>query len=190
MKKIILNLAVTLDGFIEGPKGEIDWLQSAGEATAEDAFESHFEKFLNGIDTILYGRVSYDMWGQYQPPSGAPEAAQKLWDGVHSKRKFVFSENLNTIEGDAVLINSDIPDRIREIKAGSGKDIWLYGGAGLITSFMNLQLIDTYLLAVYPVILGAGKPLFTGIKDRVNLRLRNITPQSGVVLMEYDSKRQ
>ena len=82
MRKIILDLAVTLDGFIEGPNGEIDWCIMDEEMG--------FDSFLASIDTIFYGRISYDMWGNFQPDSNAPEAEKNLWSAVHSKQKFVF----------------------------------------------------------------------------------------------------
>lgn len=188
MRKIILNLAVTLDSYIEGPNGEIDWCSMDIEATPESGASSHFDEFLADIDAIFYGRVSYDMWGQYQPAGNASLPEQKLWEGVHSKAKFVFSNNPKENDNKATYISSDIRNRVREIKNQPGKNIWLYGGAGLITSFMNLGLIDNYLLAVHPVILGAGKPLFSNIKDRVGLTLnRAITSKSGVILLDYDA---
>ena len=113
MRKIILNLAVTLDGFIEGPNGEIDWCQM--DDSAEMGEGSAFDKFLSGIDTIFYGRVSYDMWGQYQPAANASTFEKKLWENVHSKKKYVFSENPKP-DGKATFISSDIPVKIKEIK--------------------------------------------------------------------------
>src|SRR5215204_4587964 len=89
MRKVIFNVAVTLDGFIEGPNGEVDWCRMEQDSGSE----SFFDKFLSGIDTIFYGRVSYDMWGQYQPAENALPAEKKLWDAVHSKKKYVFSRN-------------------------------------------------------------------------------------------------
>ncbi|WAC14630.1 dihydrofolate reductase family protein [Dyadobacter pollutisoli] len=86
MRKIILNLAVTLDGFIEGPNGETDWCTMDDPSTAESTFESHFEQFLARIDTIFYGRISYDLWGNYDPGNDASLPEKKLWSGVHSKR--------------------------------------------------------------------------------------------------------
>lgn len=187
MRKIILNLAVTLDGFIEGPNGEIDWCRmddssEMGEATA-------FDKFLSTIDTIFYGRVSYDMWGQYQPANDTSPAEKKLWDNVHSKKKYVFSRNPKG-DGKATFISPDITTKAMEIKSQAGKNIWLYGGAGLITSFMNSGLVDSYLLAVHPVILGSGKPLFSNLLNRVQLKLNGITTSnSGVILLDYDTEK-
>jgi len=186
MRKVILNLAVTLDGFIEGPNGEIDWCIMDDGPVAEEGISSHFDEFLARIDTIFYGRVSYDLWGQYQPAADASLPEKKLWQSVHSKSKYVFSMQPNE-SNDAVYITSDIADKVNEIKAQAGKDIWLYGGAKLITTFVNLGLIDNYLLAVHPVILGGGKPLFSDLKDRTNLKLnRAVTSKSGVILLDYE----
>lgn len=185
MREVILNLAVSLDGFIEGPNGEIDWLTPETGSTAEADFETHFDEFLSEIDAIFYGRVSYDLWGEYQPGSDASPAELNVWNGVHSKRKYVFSRSDRQLSPDVTLINSNVADRVREIKRESGKNIWLYGGANLITTFINLNLVDRFLLAVYPVILGQGKPLFSGIEKRLNLSLQNVTRHSGVLMIEY-----
>lgn len=190
MRKIILNLAVTLDGFIEGPNGEIDWLRMDTPPDADPGEESHFDQLFERIDTIFYGRISYEKWGEYQPADDAPLPEKKLWQGVHSKTKYVFSKSLKGEDKNVTFIHSDIEDKVHRIKEQPGKDIWLYGGAGLITSFMNLGLVDNYLLAVYPVILGDGKPLFSNLRNRVGLRLnRVVSSGSGVILLDYDTVR-
>lgn len=185
MKKVILNLAVTLDGFIEGPNGEVDWCR-IDDNSGTDSF---FDKFLDDIDTIFYGRISYDLWGQYQPSPDASPAEKKIWDAVHSKQKYVFSKSPKE-DDQATYISSDIATRIAEIKNKPGKNIWLYGGANLITEFINAGWVDNYLLAVFPIILGSGKPLFSNIKDRVGLTLNWVEgSKSGVMLVSYDAKR-
>ena len=184
MRKVVLNLAVSLDGFIEGPNGEIDWCEIGDDDVMGEG--SVFDLFLNSIDTILYGRISYDLWGQYQPPAGASAVEKNIWEKVHSKEKYVFSTNA-VPDGKASFISTDIPSKIQAMKKLPGKDIWLYGGSGIITSFMNEGLVDAYLLAVHPVILGAGKPLFTGIMHRVGLQLQKAIPsKSGVVVLHYE----
>ncbi|PWV56327.1 dihydrofolate reductase family protein [Chitinophaga sp. S165] len=181
MRKVILNLAVTLDGFIEGPNGEIDWC-----ITDEEGITAHFDEFLARVDTIFYGRVSYDLWGQYQPSGDASSDEKKLWESVHSKSKYVFSTHPKESK-DATYVSSGIAGMVEELKAKPGKDIWLYGGASLITTFMNLGLVDNYLLAVHPVILGGGRPLFADLKDRTNLKLNGaVTSKSGVILLDYE----
>jgi dihydrofolate reductase len=178
MKKVILDLAVTLDGFIEGPNGEIDW------CIIDDDMD--FDGFLAGIDTIFYGRVSYDSWGNYQPDSGAGETEQKLWEAVHSKKKFVFTSQEKE-DDQAVFIHSDIAEKVTEMKQQDGKDIWLYGGASLIKTFIQLNLVDIYRISVHPTVLGSGKPLFEDLKKRFELKLIESKPfKSGVVQLIYE----
>jgi dihydrofolate reductase len=177
MRDIILDLAVSLDGFIEGPNGETDW------CIMEDDMD--FPGFLSGIDTIFYGRVSYDMWGNYTPEASAGLSEQVLWKEVHSKQKYVFSRE-SRVDENAIFISNDIAEKVMEIKKQEGKDIWLYGGANLIKSFINLGLIDTYRISVHPVVLGRGKPLFEDLKDRLNLKLTETNRfTSGVVQLVY-----
>lgn len=177
MKKIILDLATTLDGFIEGPNGEIDW------CIMDDDMD--FQGFLSGIDTIFYGRVSYDSWGNYQPEESAGAEEIKLWQAVHSKKKIIFSGQ-DREDKNAEFISSDIAEKVSEIKKQGGKDIWLYGGAGLINTFIRLNLIDVYRISVHPLALGSGKPLFESLKDRLNLKLvKTNVFKSGVVQLVY-----
>lgn len=178
MKRIILDLAVTLDGFIEGPNGETDW------CIMDD--DMNFDGFLSSIDTIFYGRVSYDMWGNYQPDENASPAEKSLWKELHAKNKYVFSSQ-NREDDNASFINSDIATKANEIKKQSGKDIWLYGGASLIKTFIQFNLIDTYRISVHPIALGSGKPLFEDLKERLELKLltTNIF-KSGVIQLIYE----
>jgi dihydrofolate reductase len=178
MKKIILDLAVCLDGFIEGPNGEIDWC-----IMDEDM---DFDGFLDSVDTILYGRVSYDMWGNYQPGVDAAPAEQKMWTAVHAKQKFVFSREDRQDEKAVFIKADDLVKTVTAIKEQDGKDAWLYGGAGLIKTFIQQGLIDVYRISVHPVVLGAGKPLFEEMKERLSLELvKTNVFRSGVVQLIY-----
>lgn len=180
-RRVILDLAVTLDGFIEGKNGEIDWCIMEPEMD--------FTDFLNEIDTILYGRKSYDLWGQYTPETQDSDEDKEIWRLVHSKKKYVFSRTKKENDNQAIFINENILEEMNKLKNMPGKDIWLYGGASLITTFINLGLVDEFRLSVHPVILGDGKPLFIDIKQRVNLKLvKTRTFSSGVVQLIYQFK--
>lgn len=181
MRKIILDLAVTLDGFIEGPNGEIDW------CIMDDDMD--FNGFLSSIDSIFYGRVSYDAWGNYLPDANAGSTDQLLWEAVHSKKKFVFSTQKRNDEK-VTFISSDIANKVQEIKKHEGKDIWLYGGARLIKTFIQLGLIDIYRISVHPLALGSGKSLFDDLKERISLKLiKTNVFKSGVVQLIYEPGR-
>ncbi len=181
-RRIILDLAVSLDGFIEGINGETDWC-----IMDEDM---NFIKFLSSVDTILYGRKSYDLWGKYIPGPEASNMEREIWKLVHSKNKYVFSKTLTKIDNN-VIVSDNIVEEVNKLKKEPGKDIWLYGGASLITTFMNLGLVDEYRLSVHPVILGAGKPLFVDIKQRQALKLVDTRSfSSGVVQLCYHPSKK
>lgn len=182
MRKVILNLAVSLDGFIEGPGGEVDW------CIMEDDMD--FGAFLDCVDTVLYGRVSYDAWGNYQPGDDAPEAEKSMWRHLHAMDKYVFSHTERKDTG-ATFITSGIPEAIRALRQQDGKDIWLYGGASLISTFIRLDLVDVYTISVHPVALGKGKPLFEALDHRLQLRCTGTrTFRSGVVELTYEPQNR
>ena len=178
MRKIIVDLAVTLDGFIEGPNGEIDW------CIMDD--DMNFDGFLSAIDTLFYGRISYDAWGNFDPGEKAAETEISFWKNIHSRKKYVFTRQ-NRTDDKATFIHTGIAAKVREIQQQKGKDIWLYGGAGLIKTFIQLDLINVYRISVHPVVLGRGKPLFEDLQKRINLRLiKANTFRSGVVQLIYE----
>jgi dihydrofolate reductase len=177
-RRIILDLAVTLDGFIEGKNGEVDWCIMDSDMG--------FIDFLHQIDTILYGRKSYELWGNYTPETEVTEIEKELWEAVHSKQKYVFSRTQKGTDDKAIFINDQILEEVNKLKNKHGKDIWLYGGSSLITSFIKLGLVDEFRLSVHPVVLGEGKPLFMDIQERLNLKLVNTRSfSSGVVQLIY-----
>ncbi len=168
MRKVVLGVAVSLDGFIEGPNGEYDW------CTIDPDYS--FEEFFERLDTIFVGRKTYEMTaGMEGGPPGFP-----------AFKEYVFSTTLDKVKEGATLIKGDTKTEVERIKKEKGKDIWLFGGGELTTSLMNLGLVDELSLAVYPVILGGGKPLFHNIKDRIKLTLVNTeTYSTGLVSLTY-----
>src|SRR3954466_6439954 len=109
-RKIILDLAVTLDGFIEGTNGGVDWCIMDSEMG--------FINFLNQIDTILYGRKSYDLWGQYIPENDDTE--KEMWELVHSKEKYVFSRTQKGTDNKAIFINDNLIEEVNKLKNKPG----------------------------------------------------------------------
>jgi dihydrofolate reductase len=176
MKNIILSVATSLDGYIEGPNREVDWL-SFSEDTAQV-----LEKFLDEIDTVFYGRVSYEAWGNYVPAEEGSDFEKSFYRRLNKMRKVVFSTTKDDFAGEPFVIKNDVENAVAVLKRESGKNIWLYGGADLVTAFVNYNLVDEYRIAVFPIILGSGRPLFKGISHRVELKLQHVTSgKSGVV---------
>ncbi len=169
MRRVILGLAVSLDGFIEGPNGEYDWCFTDQDYGMSDFFKR--------VDAVFMGRKSYEMMlGMDSDITGMPKL-----------QEYVFSNTLHAVEGDRILVRGDIEQKINEIKNQPGKDIWMFGGASLTAALMNLGLIDEFWLSVHPVVLGAGKPLFQNISERKNLKLLDVkTYSTGLVSLKYE----
>ena len=101
-------------------------------------------------------------------------------------KEYVFSSTLNELQPGVTLISEDVEKKVREIKNDDGKDIWLFGGASLTTALMNLGLVDEICLAVHPILLGNGKPLFSGLNTRIPLQLQDCkTYNSGLLMLTY-----
>lgn len=171
MRKVLLNVAVSLDGYIEGPKGEIDWCM-----TDQDYGMSTFVKRL---DAIFIGRKSYDLL-LTMDPNPYPDLT-----------KYVFSRKLRKAAGKTIIVNGNVQREVRRIKKKNGKDIWLFGGADLVTQFVNANLIDEMHLSVHPLFLGSGTPLFQDIKRRKEFTLKEMkTYSTGLVQLLYTLRRR
>lgn len=181
-RKILLDLAVTLDGFIEGKNGEIDW------CIMEE--EMNFKHFLDEVDAIFFGRRSFDAWKAFEPLEGSSEEDLEMMETIKIKDHFVFSRTMKEDPENITVIRDNIAEEVNALKNRPGKDIWLYGGSNLITTFMNLGLVDELRLSVHPVLLGEGKPLFIDLNERVELELiKTNTYPSGVVQLIYHIRR-
>ena len=169
MRKVVLGVAVSLDGFIEGPNGEYDWC-----FTDQDYGLSSFFK---RVDAILMGRRSYEV--------AQSAGGQNPWEGMTT---YVFSNSLKEVKSkDVKIVSGDTSDIVKKMKQQEGKDMWLFGGAELTTSFINLGLVDELWLSVHPIVLGAGKPLFQNIRERKNLRLKEQKVyETGLVSLIYE----
>jgi len=185
MRKIISFVHISLDGFVAGPNGEMNWIQ-----VDEELFD-HIGKRIKGTDAALYGRVTYEMMEGYWPDAGKePDASQH--DINHSNwynkaHKIVLSK---TMKGaglpNTTILSDNISARINEIKQQPGEEILLFGSPTATHSLIQQNLIDGYWLFVNPIVLGQGIPLFTGIKDKISLKLLNTRQfASGVTELNY-----
>jgi dihydrofolate reductase len=168
MRKVILNLAVSLDGYIEGPNGEYDW------CFADQDYG--MSEFFAGIDLIFMGRKSYDLITGTGDINAFPQ------------EKYVFSDTLDPEQHEAVNIvrKADFKATVARIREEYGGNIWLFGGGDLITSFLDENMVDDFLLSVHPILLGGGKPLFSQLNNRVKLlHTGTETYNTGLVQLKY-----
>lgn len=182
---------ISLDGFVAGPNGELNW------AKVDEEIFDYVGKRIGKGDTALYGRVTYQMMEDYWPTAGDKPTATKH-DIEHSKwynnvRKVVLSKTMQDSDlSKTKIISDNLSDRINEIKEQPGNDILLFGSPTATHSLMQLNLIDGYWLFVNPIVLGQGTPLFADIKNKINLKLLPTTRQftSGVTELNYTVDRQ
>lgn len=188
MKKIISFMHISLDGFVAGPKGELNWVK------IDEEIFSHVGKRIHQWDSALYGRVTFEMMQNYWPTAGEKPTATKF-ETEHAKwynsaRKIVLSSTLKE-EGltNTNVLSSNLPERIAEIKnsgSGGSEEILLFGSPTATHALMQMNLIDGYWLFVNPIVLGQGIPLFVNIQERIKLQL--VTTRqfaSGVTELNY-----
>lgn len=181
MRKLIAAINMTLDGFCDHTAGIPD-----------DEIHQHYTDLLNNADTVLYGRITYQLMEYWRTLLEKPSDEKSMNDfaiAIDKIPKIVFSHTLQNVEWESArLANRDIKEEVLELKQQSGKDI-LVGSRSLIIQLMKLNLLDEYQLCIHPVIAGTGLPLFENIKDRTVLELiKTKTFRGGAVTLYYEPK--
>ena len=179
MKKVIAAINMTIDGFCDHTAGIPD-----------DELHQHYTDLLSNADTILYGRITYQLMEYWRTLLENPSDEKSMNDfaiAIDKIPKIVFSHTLKNVEWEsAKLANRDIEQEVLELKQQSGKDI-LVGSRSLIIQLMKLNLLDEFQLCIHPVIVGTGLPLFENIKDKTVLKLiKTKTFSGGVVTLYYE----
>jgi dihydrofolate reductase len=185
MRKIIVSNMMTLDGFIAGTNGEIDWF-----VTGEDFFEDTPAVF-ERVDTMLFGRVTYEGMMSFWTGPDASAADPVITEWMNTTPKVVFSRTLDKVEwgkwDNARLAKGEIGEAVAKLKQEPGKDIIIYGSSTIVSQLTQLGLIDEYWLFINPVILGNGKPAFSDITWQVKLKLKGTKVfKGGVVRLMYE----
>jgi dihydrofolate reductase len=180
-RRIIAAMQISLDGLIEGPEGEVDWVGSWDDSYG----------LLDEVDTCVLGGGMYPGYEEYWTGILAdPQAATPLTGMVPTEAEvayarfadrtphLVLSRTIDEVEWETARVVRDI-EEIRRLKEQPGKDIYAIGGATLISGLMNLGLIDELRLTMHPIVLGAGKPLFKDVSERHALELVEAAPREG-----------
>jgi dihydrofolate reductase len=182
MPKLIYSMGVSLDGFIAGPDGEIDW-----SAPDEELHRFHNQQ-VRETGAHLYGRRLYEVMTYWETADQNPSLPEhelefaRIWKDTP---KIVFSKSLEKVDGNARLVRDSVAEEVAKLKEQPGKDLAV-GGAGLASSFIKLGLIDEYRLFVSPVVLGGGTPYLPPLEKRINLELvETRTFGSRVVYVRY-----
>jgi dihydrofolate reductase len=182
VKKLTVFNFITLNGYFEGPqKGDISWHR---HGTEENQYAA--ENLKSG-NTLLFGRVTYEMMANYWPTPVAIKNDPIVAEGMNNADKIVFSRTLKKAEwNNTRLIKDNIVEEIKKMKQMPGKDMTLLGSGTILTQFAEQGLIDEYQIMLDPVILGYGTPIFKNIQHKLDLTLTMTrTLKSGVVLLCY-----
>lgn len=185
MRSLVFFMHASLDGFVAGTKGELNWV------TVNDEIFEFVATMTARADTALYGRVTFQMMEAYWPKAGEKPNASKH-DKEHSiwyknVAKVVLSKTLDDSGlKNTIVIRDNLPEKITQLKQQSGKNILIFGSPGASHSLFEFGLIDEYWIFVNPILLGEGIPLFKNVNDRVKLKLlESKTFTSGVIALHY-----
>ena len=182
MRRVMVSNYVSLDGFFAGPGGEIDWF------VWDDETAGYMKELMNSIDTILFGRVTYELMASYWPTAGPPAEDPIITDFMNKTPKIVFSRTLEKVEwNNSRLVKDNVAEEVSRMKQVPGTDMVIYGSGNIVSAFAQAGLIDDYRIFVNPVVLGDGKTMFRGLRERLKLRLSSTkTFRCGVVLLHYE----
>ncbi len=187
MSKLVVFNNVTLDGYFTGADGDFSW----GHSGREDA---EFNAFVNdnasGEGRLLFGRITYELMASYWPTPMAFKNDPIVAEGMNRMLKVVFSRSLENVSwSNTQLVKGDIVSAIRKMKNETGNDMTILGSGSIVSQLAPEGLIDEYQVVLNPVVLGNGRTMFDGIKEKLNLKLTETrTFSSGKVFLCYEPK--
>jgi dihydrofolate reductase len=186
MRKLKLQVQMTVNGFVGGPNGELDWMTW----TWDEGIKNFVNELHDSVDTILLGRKMTDgfmsHWQNVKPDDPEYAFAKKLIDIP----KVVFTKTLEKSNWvNTVIAKGDLADEVNNLKKQKGKDIIVYGGASFVSNLIKEGLIDEFYLFINPAAIGSGLTIFGGISGKQNFSLvKSIQFECGVVVLQYKPK--
>lgn len=172
--KIILNLAISLDGYIADENGGYDWIIGDGNSTLNTENKWDYNKFLDGIDVVVMGRNCYD---------------QNMHKDFQGKEIYIASSEKIDDYKNYHFISGNICESISKLK-NEGKSIVLFGGGILVDNFVKDDIIDEYVIGIIPTILGKGRKLFFENNPKIDLTLEYYSVEDGVIVMKYSKRNK
>ncbi|MDD3618227.1 MAG: dihydrofolate reductase family protein [Desulfobulbaceae bacterium] len=181
MRRVIVSNFMSLDGFFAGPGGELNWF------VWDDEMAEYVKAQFTEIDTLLFGRKTYQLMADYWPAAKPPEEDPVIIEAMNSLPKIVFSSTLNRAEWrNSRVVGGHIDEEVAGLKKQAGRDMVIFGSGTIVSAFTRSGLIDEYRIFVNPVVLGRGRPMFTGLERAHKLKLLGTrTFQCGNVLLRY-----
>ena len=185
MRRVNVFNFITLNGYFQGPNGDLSWHPHGGGEEGEFAGDM---AQMGGV--LIFGRVTYQMMSAYWPTPAANENAPAVADGMNKSEKIVFSRTLKKADWKNTRIISDnMIEAVTKLKEQPGPDMAILGSGSIVTQLAEAGLIDDYQFMLDPVALGEGTPLFKGMKRQLDLKLKSTrTFRSGIVLLTYTNR--
>ena len=181
MRRVFSFIVTTLDGYFVGPNQEFDW------PNVDEEFDRFAVRQLEEVDTLLFGRATYELMASYWPTQAAQEEEPIIAEMMNGLPKVVFSTTLGRVEwNNSTLVRGDATEEVTKLKKRPGKDMVIFGSSNLTSGLLQAGVLDELRIMVNPVALGDGRSLLEGMKERVKLRLLSATTfSSGNVLLSY-----
>ncbi|RUS46091.1 dihydrofolate reductase family protein [Cohnella sp. AR92] len=189
MRKLVLFMHVSLDGYALDSNGGLEWIPYNEE------LEKYAEEVVAEVGSPVYGRTTYQMMESYWPtvlddPNATKHELEHA-DWVQHVKKIVISGTMDKAEwNNTVLIKNNIAEQIKALKEQPGKNLVIFGSPGAAKTLLELGLIDEFLLTICPVVLGSGKSVFDGGVEKIKLKLLSSrTFKSGIIATRYELER-
>jgi dihydrofolate reductase len=185
MRKLSVFNLVTLDGYFAGEGGDISWHM------VDEEFQELANAASNSGNTLLFGRVTYELMAGFWPTPEAIRTDPIVAAGMNKAEKIVFSRTLQKADwNNTRLVKDDMLAEVRRRKQGTGKELTVLGSGSIVSQLAQEGLIDEYQVLVNPVVIGKGRTMFEGIRDRIGLKLvKTRTFGNGNVLLTYEPVR-
>jgi dihydrofolate reductase len=185
MRRLTVFNLVTLDGYFAGEDGDISW------HAVDEEFQELAKAVSNSGNTLLFGRKTYQLMESYWPTQEALKNDPIVAKGMNAATKVVFSRTLEKADwNNTRLVKDNMPAEVRKMKQETGKDLTVLGSGSIVSQLAQEGLIDEYQVLVNPVVIGRGKTMFEGIRNKINLKLiKTRTFGNGNVLLTYEPAR-
>jgi dihydrofolate reductase len=186
MRTLMVFNNISLDGYFVDANGDMSWAYNVRPDPEFDAFVSGNAQ---GGGVLLFGRITYEMMAGYWPTEQARQAMPAVADGMNKSEKIVFSRTMKRATwNNTRLISSNMVEEVRKMKKKSGAGLVILGSGSIVSQLAQAGLIDSYQFVVVPVVLGSGRTMFEGIKEKLQMKLMNSHAfRNGKVVLTYET---